>query len=106
MAFFLLLFLVLAVVKDLFLGKFMLYIFLLFLYCGDNTSWFSVVAKLAEIYPLPCSEVKVSVGDWYGYADPKQRAFCVGWHVVGTFKYMVVVWFVLAHYVVHYVLHV
>lgn len=73
---------------------------------GNNTSRPAVIAELAQVNALPCAKIQSSVGDGNSEADTKQRAFCMRGHIVGTFKHMVVVWFVLLDNMIHNLLHV
>lgn len=69
---------------------------------GHDFARAAVVAELAEVNALPCSEIEPSVGDGYGERRSGNNGFGMGRHVVGPFKGVEVVGRTFRHKFVEY----
>ena len=74
--------------------------------CYDQLSWTAIRAVLTEIDSLPGTEVETTVGDGDGEADAAEDGLGMSWHIVGSFKGMLIVGTALWYQTVEDVFHI
>lgn len=73
---------------------------------SNNFSSSTMISKFTQVNALPCAQVKSAIGDGYGYAHATQCALGMCWHVIGTFKDVIIVGLIFLYQMIHYLFHV
>lgn len=76
------------------------------IYRSHDLSRPTIVAELAEVNALPRTEIQPAIRDRDGEAHTKEGTLGMGWHIIVTFQYVVVIRLVLLDEMIHDFLHI